>query len=598
MKNKRGPVSRGLRGAALSGILVLCGMLCGGCARDGGTDVSRLLGSPDETYEKQQGNETFFADRAVCYEGEEDPPVTTVYLTVGKGNEREGTDHTWEEVNGYPVSWYEERGLTPYACEAVLQVGDERGPVPDQFGYGELAANATVRLRGEGASNQQQKSYRITIKEGKGKWEEQKVVVLNKYFSDPLRFKNRLACSLMQTIPGMVSVRTRFVHLYVKDKTQEEEGLFEDYGLYTQVEQMNKSYLKYHGLDRDGELYEAEDFNWRPHSALRLATDPEFVQEDFERYLEIQGSDDHRGLLAVIEAVNDRERPIAEIIDTYFDRENLYHWMAFQILTGNREAAKSGYYLYSPGAADTWYFISGNSSGLWSDFYEKLQDPAWDASWSQGIHSLAENVLFRRILKDETCREELTEAVGRLYTEYLTEERIRSLAEKYGETVKPYVYELPDKMFARVTEKVYDELTDGLAEEVGAHYREYQESLKRPWPFHILAPRQKGETLLLSWKKAYVLAQEEAGYTVELSRDYGFEECIVKKEEVQGRRLEVEKLPKGQYFLRVRAHTSDGQSQDAFETYWTEAGEKIYSTMCFYVRGDGSIVVSEFHEDE
>lgn len=72
----------------------------------------------------------------------------------------------------------------------------------------------------------------------------------------------------------------------------------------------------------------------------------------------------------------------------------------------------------------------------------------------------------------------------------------------------------------------------------------------------------------------------------------------MKKEEVQGRRLEVEKLPKGQYFLRVRAHTSDGQSQDAFETYWTEAGEKIYSTMCFYVRGDGSIVVSEFHEDE
>ena len=33
------------------------------------------------------------------------------------------------------------------------------------------------------------------------------------------------------------------------------QGKFEDYGLYTQVEQINKNYLKDHGLDENANLY-------------------------------------------------------------------------------------------------------------------------------------------------------------------------------------------------------------------------------------------------------------------------------------------------------------------------------------------------------
>ena len=76
------------------------------------------------------------------------------------------------------MSYYEEHSITPYKCEAVLQVGDEAGPVEGEFGYSDRTANATVQLRGEGASRQQQKSYRIKIKDGDGDYNGQKTISL------------------------------------------------------------------------------------------------------------------------------------------------------------------------------------------------------------------------------------------------------------------------------------------------------------------------------------------------------------------------------------------------------------------------------------
>ncbi len=40
-----------------------------------------------------------------------------------------------------------------------------------------------------------------------------------------------------------MGLRTQFVHLYVKDLTDGNCAEFQDYGLYTQVEQLNKTAL-------------------------------------------------------------------------------------------------------------------------------------------------------------------------------------------------------------------------------------------------------------------------------------------------------------------------------------------------------------------
>ena len=124
-----------LRTAALLLLSCLLPLVFSGCAQT----ITHLI-DPDETYEKEGAaySDSSFRDKASLYE-DDDAEVLTLYLTVGQGNEEDGTNHTWTEVNSHAIGWYEERGIEPYACEAGLQVGDENGP-----------GGRRVRLRGDG----------------------------------------------------------------------------------------------------------------------------------------------------------------------------------------------------------------------------------------------------------------------------------------------------------------------------------------------------------------------------------------------------------------------------------------------------------------
>ena len=55
-----------------------------------------------------------------------------------------------------------------------------------------------------------------------GEWRGQRTIALNKHVGDVYRFKNKLAYDLMKDIPQMMSARTQFVRLYVKDTTEGE----------------------------------------------------------------------------------------------------------------------------------------------------------------------------------------------------------------------------------------------------------------------------------------------------------------------------------------------------------------------------------------
>lgn len=581
-------------------ILALCfllsAMLFTGC----GKSVEDYLVSPDETYEKASVSAENYrlVDKDSLYDEEKDLEVVTMYLTVGLGNEEDGTNHTWTEVNQYPLAYYEEHGLTAYKCEAALQIGDEVGPLEGEFGYGITAANATVQLRGEKASTQLQKSYRIDIKQGKGKWEEQKAIVLNKHFGDPTRLLNKLSYSLMEDIPEMISARTRFVHLYVKDKTEGEDGLFVDYGLYTQVEQINKTYLKNHNFDNNGQLYKAEAFDWNfNENAIVPSTSETYDLAAFEQYLEVKGDVDHTKLIQALEAVNDEAIPISQTMEKHFDKWNVYYWLAFHMLMGNKDVATENYYLYSPQAVNKLYFISWDNDNAFYDTYEAMKDEYYSASWNQGIFSYVESVLFRRIFQDEFCRTEFTAVMEELKDTYLSREIVEAKAQEYAGIVKPYLYRLPDQTYARVTESNYDLLLDDMTEEIEKNYRNYMESLEQTWPFHILTPVQKGSMLQLRWEDSYAFKNAEVTYSVELAKSYNFTDCIVEKDGVKGTTLETELLAPGQYFLRVRSSCEGSTPQDAFEYYITENGPVIDSTLCFYVHADGSMEASVYIEE-
>lgn len=164
-----------------------------------------------------------------------------------------------------------------------------------------------------------------------------------------MRFRNKMAYDLIRGIPQMMGLRTQFVHLWVCDQTEKSNDTFEDYGLFTQVEQLNKTALKAHGLDKSAHLYKVNNFDFhRFEDTIKLADDPDYNQTAFEGMLEIKGDSDHTKLIEMLDALNDDAQKIDDVLDTYFDTENLAYWMAFQILTGNCDTQNRNCYLYSP----------------------------------------------------------------------------------------------------------------------------------------------------------------------------------------------------------------------------------------------------------
>ncbi len=68
-----------------------------------------------------------------------------------------------------------------------------------------------------------------------------------------------MAYDLIRGIPQIMG-RTNCSSLMIKDENGSEPDKFVDYGLYTQVEQLNGADLKAHGLDSNAQLYKVNFF--------------------------------------------------------------------------------------------------------------------------------------------------------------------------------------------------------------------------------------------------------------------------------------------------------------------------------------------------
>lgn len=226
-----------------------------------------------------------------------------------------------------------------------------------------------------------------------------------------------------------------------------------------------------------------------------------------------------------------------------------------------------------------------------------MEDASYDRSWNKGIFTFIDKILFRRILQDSSCRQELDAAVEDLYVNYLTEEAVQEKINTYRAATEEYLYSLPDQTYVPVSQEEYDILSDSMADEIADNYNMYKETMASAWPFHIKDPVNENGSTVFSWEESYVFEGASAVYTVEVAADYTFEDCIV-NEQTDKTEYRTEQLPAGQYFVRIRASGENGISQDAYEYYNTEKGTASYSTLCFYILEDGTAAASRFGEDE
>lgn len=556
------------------------------------TDIAGQITAAKEPVEEI--GQYVLRDNDSLYADDDETSVVTMYLTVRRGNAADKTDHSWEEINTYSAYDYDAMGTDRYQVEALLQVGDENGPLPGEVGYGQTTPNATVQIRGQTSSRNAQKSYKVKLKDGKGSWRGQRTLNLNKHQTDGLRFRNKLGYDLLKGIPQTMSLRTQFVHLYVKDETDGTPGEFVDYGLYTQVEQLNKTGMRSHGLDTNGHLYKVNACEfYRYEDEIRLVTDPKFDEKAFERLLECKGNNDHAKLIQLLEEINDNSIPTEELLERHFNTENLAYWMAYHILTANTDTQNRNMYIYSPKNSQVWYFISWDLDAAFKRLEFEKKGHVDSQSWETGISNYWGNVLFRRCLKSERFRTELDAAILDLRS-YLSEERLSSMIEDYRQVVEPYLQRMPDQMHEPLTPEEYDEIAKRLPEEVENSYQLYLESQKKPMPFFIGVPYVQGDKLKLTWDASYDFDAEDITYTVQVARDYDMEDVIFTYEGVwleTGMPL----LETGQYFIKATATNASGYQQDAFDYFNARYG-KAFGVKCFYVLPDGTIGEDVYEE--
>ena len=343
------------------------------------------------------------------------------------------------------------------------------------------------------------------------------------------------------------------------------------------------------------EKYKINSFEFfRYEDVIKKEDDPTYDQKAFEKLLEIKGDSDHTKLIQMLTNLNDISQPIADILDQYFDRENLTYWMAYQILTGNVDTQNRNTYLYSPQNSDTWYLIAWDNDGSFMRTEYNIKNRSDQGSWECGVSNYWGNVLFQRCLQSEDFREELDAAIQDLRS-YLSVDRISSMIEKYRTVTQKYLNQMPDQMYAPLTEAKYETIASAIPSEVEQNYELYKESLEKPMPFYIGKPVIEGNTLKLNWDASYDFDAETITYTVELAKDYKFNEIVFRQDNIQIPEAETTVPADGQYFVRIRATNQSGKTQDAFDYYVTDDG-KNYGMKCFYITG-GQNVEEDIYEE-
>ena len=215
-------------------LALVMAVLLAGCTTDSQTQEQIEAETTERTVEKvpvEDINALAITDPATLYAQQDPTSLMYFYITVKGGNAADKTDHTLQEVNAY-LNLQGMQNVEKIKTEIMFQVGDQYGPMPGAFGYGETISNATMNVRGRSSTSAPQKSYRIDLFDNAGLWQGQRAIALNKHPYDKTRLRNMLFFTLLQKVPDITSLRTQFVQVFVKDETSGETA-FTDYGLFT-----------------------------------------------------------------------------------------------------------------------------------------------------------------------------------------------------------------------------------------------------------------------------------------------------------------------------------------------------------------------------
>lgn len=512
------------------------------------------------------------------YERDDDGSLKTIYVTILPDKSGDDSALDWYELNRLPER-NQEADL-----DIIMQEGRPNGEGPDNgyFGFGQQQANATITLRGRSAWFMSQKSYRIKLFDEAGVWMDQRTLNLNKHMSDDVRMVNKLSFDLFEKMDHITSLRTQFVHLYVKDLTQGSGNAgYQDYGLYTHVEQPNKKFLRSHLLDPNGQLYKASFFEFdRYPEAIKSQDDPTYDKIQFESILEIKGREDHNKLINMLDDLNNMRIPVEEVIEKHFDLDNFLTWTAANILTDNLDTDSSNFFLYSPLNSEKWYFLPWDYDGGWGmgrDFEAgEFARSGLSRYWNMKLHN--------RFFRSPENVELLVDKINELYKEVINEENISKLAQTYKPVVEPYLYRYPDVQYLEIDNRQFSEIVEGLKDIPRQSIDRFMRDVERPKPFFQNDVVTEGNGLVLSWGLSFDIQGDDLHYDVMVATDPQFANVVETHTQLTGLSVTIQKPKPGVYYWKVIARDSHGNENVSFDYYTDREGDNHYGMREFEVQ--------------
>ena len=455
-----------------------------------------------------------------------------LYLKVQEGKNAEQEDvFSFSYLQNYTEG--DITGIEPY-CDVILTEGDETASTSvSGFGFGEFTANAKLTVKGN-TDRIESRSWQLKLYDRAGLYEGMKSFNLIKNNDDASRMKIKLGLDLASQLDNVASLRSKFVRLFVYDTTEGGILQWEDMGIYTLVEQPNKTFLRAHGLDENATLYRAKNFRFEQQNEIRAKDDPAYDEEAFESILGIREATDHTKLMEMLDVVNNPEVTSEDLLSSYFNEDNLLTYAAISVLMGNVEGTVTDYLIYSPENSQTWYFMP-------EDFRNAFEIPEW-----QSYAYLMNNKVFRIYLKEEENRMKLSEKVAEIRLT-LTDDRITEKIAGYTKQLLPYIYSMPEiiqlPIPAADVEPYISELVGNIEQADRINYAVL--------PPYIETYTREGDTVALRFD-----SQEGLTYYAEISADRRFSEITETIPISEGR---FEYGMAGSYYLRVVGVTADGE---------------------------------------
>ncbi|MBM7570001.1 CotH kinase family protein [Aquibacillus albus] len=540
-------------------LLSACAYLTADPIEDASSEQSA---TKEDSAEQGSTSDLVMEDKRI-YKEDEEGSLEHFYVTIL--DEQSAGDPSFYEMNEF-YQFHDQDEDSP-VLHVIFQLGDENGPSKKMKGN-VPNGNATIQIRGNSSKLEVQKSYKIKLKDSAGLWRGQNNLNLNKHADDITRVKNKLAFDLFKTIPDFISMRTQFVEIHVKDLTAGASS-FESYGLYTHVEQANERYLNAHGLNPYGNLYKASRFEFfRYEDTIKVKDDPTYNEEAFERILEIKGSDDHSGLIEMLQAVNDTKRNMDDVVEQYFDKDNYLTWIATNILFGNIDTMSTNYYLYSPPNTDKWYFIPWDYDKGFGWYEERGR---YVPAWQTGLARYWGTVLHKRYFKNPENVAALNEKIEELAA-YINEKEVERLLDNYYPIVKELVSQPPDLTYFPIELEDFDAEFYDLVNELEKNKAIYEEQLEHPMPIFLGSAVEKNGGYTFNWEYAYDIQGDDLSYTFQISEDTSFETVIHEQADLLGTSTTVRDLPEGRLYWRVLVSDEHGNQQIPFDRFIDREG--------------------------